>query len=62
MGETGKESYNSEINEMIQEYAEFAGMVEFCPCCGAPIEIKGEWIKGEWEQLSLWSQSELDQI
>jgi len=61
MGETREKSYSSEEQEMIEEYAEFVGLVEFCPCCGTAIGIKGDWVQ-EWEQLSLWSQSELDQI
>ena len=55
------ENETSEMNEMAEGYAEFAGEVEFCPCCGTAIGIKGGWVQ-EWEQLSLWSQSELDQI
>ena len=75
MGKTEEERYSfkiSKVTEMMAEYAEYTRReMDICPNCGTVLGFKdekwtkaeGEWaIKGYWEQLPLWSQSELDQI
>ena len=72
MGETGKESYNSEMNwRVVSRWLPKAagkGDLEWMrrelPSLLWHLEEreKREIIEKEWIQLPLWSQSELDQI
>ena len=70
MGKTEEERYSfkiSKVTEMMAEYAEYTRReMDICPSCGMVLGFKGEDFysvgKGHWEQLPLWSQSELDQI